>query len=161
MEKYYKAESDTEITFDMLINAIGEVYGTVFDCYAEFANIKIEKKILFELGFNIGAYIFLMDAYDDYFQDMKKNKFNPIIKMLDYDKIKGNKQQIKEKVNILTQFLIEKIKNCISQLNIQEEANKAIIQNIVTYGINHVYYQITKKRYEERKCKRCRHQSTV
>lgn len=42
-------------------------------------NIENSKRILYNFGYFLGRWIYLMDAIDDYYDDIRKNNFNPFI----------------------------------------------------------------------------------
>ena len=87
-----------------------------------------------------------MDAYDDYFDDVNKNRFNPICRMLDYNQIQEDKVKIKNKIYFIISMIIYEI----TQLSIkifQPTENLAIIQNIIKYGMIEKYYFISNKKY--------------
>lgn len=144
-ERYYAAEKDESQSFDSLMTLIGDSYGTIFlDCISDHSEYNSE--LLYRLGSNIGKYIYLMDAYDDYFDDVNKNRFNPICRMLDYNQIQEDKVKIKNKIYFIISMIIYEI----TQLSIkifQPTENLAIIQNIIKYGMIEKYYFISNKKY--------------
>lgn len=65
--------------FDILSNSFGEFFAEIFNVYFRFYkkdNDEIMKDNVFSLCFNLGKWIYIMDAYDDYSEDIKYGKFN-------------------------------------------------------------------------------------
>ena len=43
------------------------------------AHDEIQKRVLYEFGYHIGRWIYLVDAADDIEKDIKSNGFNPFV----------------------------------------------------------------------------------
>ena len=98
-----------------------------FEC-----NDEIKK-----LHFYLGKFIYILDAYEDYEKDVKKQHFNPIVGM-------GEKEDALEKTKdiiLLLMFLIKK-----NLANIACGINKEIIENITTSGVENAVRRITKEK---------------
>lgn len=68
-----KYENDS---LDEAAGAFGRVLGEVFT-----PRDDIFKKDLYNLGFYLGKFIYILDAYDDLEEDIEKKRPNPLIKM--------------------------------------------------------------------------------
>jgi hypothetical protein len=78
------------------------------------------------MGFFLGKFIYVMDAYDDLQKDIKKNNYNPL-------KADANREDFKEYCkNILMTYAAESAKY-FERLPILENAD--ILRNIVYAGI--------------------------
>ncbi len=89
------------------------------------------------IGYHLGKWIYLIDAYDDIEEDLKKKAFNPLILQFEYDVSNEMPQQfkirIKERVERnLVLYLAEIAKSC-SHLKL--EKNKGLIDNILYFGL--------------------------
>lgn len=111
-----------------------------------YSPIKDEKRrrILYELGFHLGKWVYLIDALDDYKKDLKKNSFNPFIKSSEYGK---DYEDVKKQAGGLLEECITGYENAFLLLDIKH--NKYILENILFEGNPSVYYNIIRK---ERKC---------
>lgn len=147
MDDYYQDEFQGD-NFDSISGNIGKAYATVFKDYVKIARLDIDENILYDLGYNLGIYIFLMDAFDDYFDDLKRKKFNPITKMKDYSTIKNDNKRIVEKITLMTNLLIVRMEELINKLGIQKSENYCIINNVISYGMMYVCQGIARKKYE-------------
>lgn len=93
-------EKQAIYNFDELSNKMGEIVGVAFKGYANFSEMLLDSNVLYNIGFNIGKWIYLVDAYDDLEDDLNKKQFNPIIFMIDYKTLSS--EELGEKVYNLT-----------------------------------------------------------
>jgi hypothetical protein len=84
------------------------------------------KKYLRKLGFYLGKYIYILDAYVDLPKDIKKNNFNPFIPVKDEPDFEDNCE------NVLVMLAAEAAR-AFEALPILE--NEDIIRNILYAGI--------------------------
>ena len=108
----------------------------------------IYNKNLEDLGYNLGKWIYLIDALDDFDKDLKKNNFNVLVNCYSDSK---SKQELlnnhgKEIVEIFSDVLIT-IENLTK--TIDYKFNHDLISNILVLGIK----QQTKMIMENKKCK--------
>ncbi|MCR5636731.1 MAG: DUF5685 family protein [Clostridiales bacterium] len=85
-----------------------------------------------EFGYYLGRWVYLIDAIDDIKKDLKKNRFNPFIKMFDItrDNISDDvKQQCNEIVNMTSARLVSAYKK------LEIKTYKEICDNIINIGI--------------------------
>ena len=86
-------------------------------------NDSMETRILGELGFNIGKWIYLMDALDDLEKDRKSGSYNPLI----------YRERGTCGVDDLLYNYLGQISNAIDLLEIRK--NKGIIENVIWNGL--------------------------
>ncbi len=82
----YELEKACDTNIDKLSNAFGDIMAEILDVSPKDLDArdknrygdmwKAELKIL---GFNLGKFIYIMDAFDDVEKDMKKDSFNPFM----------------------------------------------------------------------------------
>lgn len=72
------AETKGETNLDVVSGCFGKVLAAVC-CYKD----DIWKEELDRFGFFLGKFIYLLDAYDDLSQDLKKGCYNPLIPLKD------------------------------------------------------------------------------
>ena len=102
-------------------------------------HIKMDQyeKELRKIGFNIGKYIYLLDAYEDLDKDYEKGRYNPFIEYID------KKEELKIKVDKLISMSLGMLARSIDNLNIR--FNTSIIENIVYSGVYLRYQNILEK----------------
>ena len=99
---------------------------------------------LYTLCFNLGKWIYFIDAYDDYDKDTKKGKFNLLKTIFEEDhsekKIKAHK-----KIATINEMLIFKMKESFEKISFKK--NGEILFNIIFLGCMDVYLRIIDKKY--------------
>lgn len=118
---------------DPFSNAMGELFYN-FPCKL-IDNSKTFKNTLFNLGYCLGKWIYLMDAIDDLKNDIINNKFNPLIKVYNKENLSYDLLLDKIKKNIEFQLTIL-INNCESIIdNIKFSKNTALLNNVFSNGL--------------------------
>lgn len=78
-----------------------------------------EKSLLYEIGYNFGALVYLLDAYEDYAKDYKKSEFNAL-KVAFKEENLWLSQNSKFGTKEIIQKLASKIKGLLSELQIEQ-----------------------------------------
>lgn len=125
-------EKQESKSIDKVSNTFGNLMGEIF----------VYKKDEYEhnlrnIGFNLGKYIYILDAYEDLEEDNKKGRYNPFIDYID------KKEELKNKVDRLISMSLGMATKNIEQLNL--EFNKSIIDNIIYSGVYLRYKSILEK----------------
>lgn len=123
MQNLRKAELENSSNPDKVADCFGKVLETVFDKNAD-------NKALAWLGYHIGRFIYITDAYNDFEKDVKNKSYNPFVVMLGEN---GDKNSIKEEVTNSLTFTLSEISNAYNLLNIKK--NKELLDNIVYLGL--------------------------
>ncbi len=74
MEAQTEIERDPDAGIDACAHPTAHMLGTVLSAEASDDG---KRRVLYEFGYNIGRWIYLIDAADDLEKDVKKNNFNP------------------------------------------------------------------------------------
>lgn len=146
VDDYFEMEQNSLIDFDLISNKMGELMGSAFCGYNTISNSIFDINALYEIGFCIGKWIYIIDAYDDLQEDIKKNNFNPLLLMDDYDSLDLNK--LNEKISFMSKCLTHRIYVNLDHLELHR--NRDLIENIVIYGMNKSVcniYNNKKKKY--------------
>jgi hypothetical protein len=95
---------------------------------------KIEK-ILRWIGYNLGKWIYILDAYDDLDKDIKSKSYNPIIYQFNYQgqDVEEFKKQIKERIEFNLMYSLSQIAKAYELLD--KEYNDGILENIIYLGM--------------------------
>ena len=132
LEALRKLEGEKSKSIDRVSNTFGNLMGEIFalkhDQYEE--NLRM-------IGFNLGKYIYILDAYEDLDEDYKKGRYNPFIDYID------KKEELKNKVDRLISMSLGMVAKNIEDLNL--EFNKSIIDNIIYSGVYLRYKNILEK----------------
>lgn len=128
----YKLEQEKNYNIDEVSNTFGNLMGEIF----AYKNDQYEKDLRM-IGFNVGKYIYLLDAYEDLEKDYKKGSYNPFIDYVD------KKEELKVRVDKLIGLSLGFLAQGINNLNIR--VNTGIIENIVYSGVFLRYKNILDK----------------
>lgn len=94
-------------------------------------------KLLRHIGYHLGKWIYLMDAYEDVEENITKKTYNPLLYRFEYEENKESVQEFKERIKSIVEFnlmyYLAEISNAIDLLDIKK--NKGIVENIVYLGL--------------------------
>ncbi len=76
MQKQTEAEAQSESSIDRCAEPSAQALREIF---AQISCQESERRILKEIGYHLGRWVYLMDASDDLPEDLKKGQFNPLI----------------------------------------------------------------------------------
>ncbi len=125
-------------TLDEITHPFADLTGFLMAAYSDF-EMKSEdntaREALYWLGYNLGRWIYIIDAFDDLEKDMKKNKFNPINAVMN----KNNTafEQFMPTIEKRIEFiLVAAAGSCADKLNeIPLKKNEDLINNILQFGL--------------------------
>ncbi len=109
---------DPELTASCFGNVLSEVFAFKDDIWEE---------ELRELGFHLGRFIYIADAFDDLSKDKKKNCYNPFIQKNEHD------SEFIEKTEDLLRIMIAPAADAFEYLPIVKNAE--ILRNILYAGV--------------------------
>jgi len=95
---------------------------------------KSVPRILGWIGYNLGKWIYIIDAYDDIEKDIASGSYNPLLSQYKYEKqdTKAFKAAIAEEVR---GNLLQALSQTTSSIELLKLNNKGIIDNIVYEGL--------------------------
>ncbi len=95
---------------------------------------KSTARILGWIGYNLGKWVYLIDAFDDIEKDIKEKNYNPLLSQYKYDggDIKVFKASITEEVRLNLQQALSQTTGSVELLSL---GNKGIIDNIIYEGL--------------------------
>ncbi len=129
--------SELEKSFCDNIDLMSHKFGELM---AEVASFKISdksKKIVSEIGFSIGNYIYIADAVDDIIKDENNSSYNPLLaKYLSVETAIENFRSLDIALSMYT-------KNAIMAFNLLDKSEyTSILNNILTLGLGKKIYNI-------------------
>ena len=125
-------EKNKEYNIDKVSNTFGELMGEIF----AYKKDKYEDDLR-RIGFNIGKYIYILDAYEDLNEDYKKGRYNPFMEYI------NKREELKIRVDRLISISLGLLASSIDRLNLQ--VNRGTIENIVYSGVYLRYKNILEK----------------
>lgn len=106
LNQFYMAERMENTSFEKLVQLSGEIIRATFQPLL--MNVDgSDRNTVLEIGRLVGEWIYLIDACDDYYEDLRLDRFNPLKKVED-------RCSIKDKLNSIS----NSIENNLSELNI-------------------------------------------
>ncbi|MCI5971077.1 MAG: DUF5685 family protein [Oscillospiraceae bacterium] len=118
LELLYKLEKENCAEPDIVSDAFARAMMAIFS----------ENRALENFGYNIGKFIYLIDALDDLEKDVKKKSYNPF-----YEKYGDNFEELINSAEFVLTFTLSKAAEEFEKLKIYK--NYEIIKNIVYLGL--------------------------
>ncbi|MHC1720263.1 MAG: DUF5685 family protein [Clostridiaceae bacterium] len=117
-------------SFDEVSQPFADLTGYVLASYME-----NENDDLYWLGYNLGKWIYIIDAFDDLEKDMKARKFNAIeaalnTNSLDYEKFR---EEVADRVEFVLTTCASQCVICLDKLKLKK--NSELLHNILQYGL--------------------------
>lgn len=135
LEEINKGEEAKEKNVDLMAGKFGKVMAEIF-AYKQ----DIWEESMRKIGFYLGKFIYLMDAYEDIEEDIEKGNYNPFI---EYYKEKDFE---KDSYKLLTMMMAE----CSREFErLPILTNVEILRNILYSGVWTRYELVGKKRNEK------------
>jgi hypothetical protein len=87
------------------------------------------------LGYNLGKWIYLLDAFDDIEKDIEHDAYNPLIKQFGYsgEGVETFKQGIRPRIEFNLTYILNEISKSYELL--ETKCNKGLIENILYMGM--------------------------
>ena len=126
LSQYEKSASEPSV--DRPAEIFGELLSEIFSYGLDGTEKKLAKKI----GFHIGKWIYVTDAIDDYAEDVKKKRFNPLIAVYGEGGLEKSATESLERA--LTMELVEAEK-AFDLIDYKDNDIKEIICNIIYLGM--------------------------
>ncbi|NEU03764.1 MULTISPECIES: DUF5685 family protein [Clostridium] len=128
-----KIENSSDIlNIDEVSHIFADLTATIICEYSTDTNLKDN---LYNLGYNLGRFIYLIDGYDDLEKDMSENKFNPINRAFNKDNLPYDEfsNLIKDRIEF---NLIMSAESCVRNLSdLPILKNKDLLDNILNLGL--------------------------
>lgn len=124
-------------SLDEVSHPFADLTGYILSSYID-NNIYLNDKVknnLYWLGYNLGKWIYIIDAWDDLEKDLKNNKFNPLNVLFNKDLVSFDKlaARIEQRIDFV---LVTSASNCIEYLNnLPLAKNEDLLNNILQFGL--------------------------
>lgn len=126
-QEQFQVESEDNVHLDMVADPTGKMLKTILS-YGE--KDRTRKLILETIGYNLGRWIYLMDAADDLEEDKEKGNYNPFL-LMDY-----NEDENENLRNYINQILNQSLAQAYNGWNLLDVTlYKGIIDNILLKGL--------------------------
>jgi hypothetical protein len=104
---------------------------------------KLEKALRW-IGYNVGKWVYIIDAFDDIDKDIKNHSYNPLLLQYGYnnDGAEKFKESIKSKVEFNLTYTLGEIARTNELLDFKQ--NRGLVENIIYMGMLRKTEQILK-----------------
>ena len=134
MKNQKAAENDELVTIDKAANPTAKM---ISDLATLEGGNDLQKRVLSEFGYQIGRWVYLIDAADDYEKDKKSGNFNPFIKADINDK------------DYINSVLSQSLARAYDAYNLLDIIDfKPIIDNMMLYGFPNKQNAVLNNRQE-------------
>ena len=123
LKQLYELEASDTPSAEACADKFGKVLSLVF---AYNFGDTVTERILCDIGYHIGRWIYLIDAIDDHKEDKKSGKFNPFA---NYDQLPA------ESLEVALNLELEAAKRSLDLLESENKAIFNIIENIIYIGM--------------------------
>ena len=146
MRRTEESEKNRETNLDAAAGLTGEMLGEVF-CWRE----DEWAEELRTLGFYMGKFIYIMDAYEDYDVDLQKKEYNPLVYIAN-----ERAEDLDTLCRLLLTSMMSECAKSFERLPILLHAD--ILRNILYSGVwsKYEYLQLRKRKAEEKGKKKTR-----
>lgn len=138
LTEYYEKENSDSSQFYTLVQANGDLIEAFLKPLIDTCEDELTI-LLSKLANLLGQWVYLVDACDDFAEDVKKNKFNPILKIQDRSNIlhiiESVEDGIREIVKNLPLKNYEDVIEFVLVENLRHVSHKVLLENQVTMNI--------------------------
>ena len=143
LQELSKLEQEKCCSMDRAAEPFAKLMEEIFAYKPLCADEKIEKALRW-IGYNVGKWVYIVDAFDDIEKDIKKNSYNPLLLQYGYNKETAEKfrESIKSKVEFNLTYALGEIARTCELLDFKK--NKGLVENIIYMGMLRKTEQILK-----------------
>ena len=144
LEKLYELEKSRCAIADALADQFGNVMRTLF---TPAIVPKEYHEAMSTLAYQIGRWIYLLDAFDDLPEDAKEGRYNPFLEQFGYQDgsdLEAFSQKVKEGIAQGLEHTLAQV--AIASDSIPFERNKDLLFHIFYFGMPHMQGQILERK---------------
>ena len=139
LEHIHLYEKAQEPDVDLASGCFGEIMGEILACRKDEWEDDLRR-----MGFFLGKFIYLMDAYEDLEKDLRKKEYNPFESM-----VKNSPQDFETLCKLILTSMMSECSKSFERLPILQHAS--IIRNILYSGVWSKYEYVQAKKKKRRK----------
>lgn len=137
LQELVALESSQDKLLDKSADLFARIMTIIFT--PDYINNEREKRILQYLGYNLGRWIYVLDAYIDLEEDLQNSNYNPLLLQYEYRKEEGLenfKERIWESVEFNLTYTLSNLARAYELLELYRY--KEILDNIIYVGLYRV-----------------------
>lgn len=134
LQELHDLEKESCASMDRASEPFAKLMEEIMD-YPVASDSEQTGKILRWIGYNIGKWLYIIDAYDDLGKDMAKKNYNPLLLQFEFknENVDEFKERIRQRVEFNLIYTLSEISKAYELLNIKK--NKGLIENIIYMGM--------------------------
>lgn len=149
----YRLEASGCSDYDLCSAAMGNVLYEIMDFYLKEHPAENSEAILL-FAKHLGMWTYLIDAYDDFEDDKKAGRFNPLTLFAAASNPEDSSQYCIISGEMMLRMMAANL--CSIQRNIAFYRHNEIIENIVSYGTRSAVQRIKNKRMKKKNGAKCK-----
>lgn len=103
-----------------------------------------QKTLAKSIGYHLGKWIYVADAYDDFYKDQRTKSFNPLVNFYGKDLDEGARALIKNSMLLE----LNEMASSMELIDFQDKDIEEIVKNILYLGLPREFDEITKRHKE-------------
>lgn len=134
LEELHKLEKEGCRSVDMAAEPFARLMEAVF-LYKPLLEVPGNAETLGWIGYNLGKWIYILDAFDDLEKDIQKKVYNPLLSQYEYkdEDIGKFKEKVRPRVEFNLTYTLSQAAKAFDLLNIKN--NSGILENIIYMGM--------------------------
>lgn len=134
LEELHKLEKEGCRSVDMAAEPFARLMEAVF-LYKPLLSVPGNAETLGWIGYNLGKWIYILDAFDDIEKDVRKKVYNPLVSQYEYKEgdIGKFRDQIRSRVEFNLTYTLSQVAKAFDLLNVKN--NSGILENIIYMGM--------------------------
>lgn len=134
LDELHRLESEGCSSMDMAAEPFAKLMEEV-TAYGPLCNEEKSSEVLRWIGYNLGKWIYILDAFDDIEKDVKEKNYNPLVNQYKYanEDIIEFKKGIRERVEFNLTYSLNQIARAYDLLEVK--MNQGILENIIYMGM--------------------------
>jgi hypothetical protein len=139
LEKLSSLEIKKAITLDEVCHPFADLTGYIISSYINsldtIEDVDITRENLYWLGYNLGKWIYVIDAWDDLEKDMHNNKLNILNNIYNRSQLSPEdlKKSIEERIDFLLVTCASSTLDYLNKLPLKK--NQELLYNILQFGL--------------------------
>ncbi len=125
-DKLHALEAEKSANTD----AAADTYAVLFGKVLQELDV-VQSHILYDLGYSMGRWVYLIDAYDDIGHDMKHGEYNVFVNK--YGIAGDIPEDVREQVRFNFNYTLSMAMDALKRLEIKQ--NRPLLENIVCLGM--------------------------
>lgn len=109
---------------------VADTYARLFGAVLQELDV-VQSHILYDIGYSLGRWVYLIDAYDDIEEDIKNGNYNVFVNR--YHLVGKPPEDVKQQVELSFNYTLSQAMEALSRLELKK--NRVLLENIICFGL--------------------------